>query len=207
VYLDEFDDRMLNLFLIPDIRKNFSVAQDYFGADLDRFRMSEYQKASLLRYLEKAGSKLVSTDTKIVDPIINKYVINTTAIVFDNISPEIITNDINNTLANYFIDNTRRKRIPKSDLVKAIENVPGVDSVAVTIVGENNERARKLDPNAALVGLDEFNDIIITNNQLPLIRGGFTDRHGNVYVEGISQDSLGAVNIKIRDIVPQPNIK
>lgn len=207
VYLDEFDDRMLNLFLIPDIRKNFGYAQDYFGADLDRFKMSEYQKSELLRYIEKTGSKLVSTDIKLIDPIINRYVINTTTIVFDDVSPEIITNEINNVIADYFIDNTRRKRIPKSDLIKAIEEVNGVDSVAITIVGENNERARRLNPNAQLVGLDEFNDIIIKNNQLPLIRGGFTDRHGNVYVEGISNDSLGAVNIKIQDIVPRPNIK
>ena len=169
--------------------------------------MSEYQKSELLRYIEKTGSKLVSTDIKLIDPIINRYVINTTTIVFDDVSPEIITNEINNVIADYFIDNTRRKRIPKSDLIKAIEEVNGVDSVAITIVGENNERARRLNPNAQLVGLDEFNDIIIKNNQLPLIRGGFTDRHGNVYVEGISNDSLGAVNIKIQDIVPRPNIK
>lgn len=208
IYLDEEDDRVLNLFLIPDIRKNFGFAQDYFGANLDRFKMSEYQKEKLLRYIEKTGSKLVSTDIKLVDPVINRYVINTTIIIFDDVSPEIITNEINNTLANYFIDNTRRKRIPKSDLIKAIEEINGVDSVAITIVGEENERARTLDPNAKLVGLDEFNDIIITNNQLPLIRGGFTDRHGNVYDEGISSDeSLGAVNIKIPDIVPRPNIK
>lgn len=206
VYLDELDDRMLNLFLIPDIRKTFGFSQDYFGADLDRFRMSEYQKAELLRYIEKTGSKLISTDIKIVDPIIIKYVINTTIIAFDDVSTDIIKNEINNAIANYFVSNTRRKRIPKSDLIKILEEVNGVDSVAITIVGESNETSKKVNPNANLIGLDEFNDIIINNNELPLIRGGFSDRYGNQYNEGISEESLGAVNIKIQDIVPRSKL-
>lgn len=206
VFLDELDDRMLNLFLIPDIRKTFGYAQDYFGADLDRFRLGEFQKTELLKYLEKTGSKLISTDIKIIDPVITKYIINTSIIVFDDVSTDIIKNDINNTIANYFIANTRRKRIPKSDLIKALEEINGIDSVAITIVGEQNETAKALNPNSQLVGLDEFNDIIITNNQLPLIRGGFSDRYGNQYDEGLSDESLGAVNIKIQDIVPRPTL-
>lgn len=206
VYLDELDDRVLNLFLIPDIRKTFGFSQDYFGADLDRFRMSEYQKAELLRYIEKTGSKLISTDIKIVDPIVIRYVINTTIIAFDDVSTDIIKNEINTSIANYFISNTRRKRIPKSDLIKLLEEVNGVDSVAITIVGERNEISKKVNPNAQLIGLDQFNDIIINNNELPLIRGGFTDRYGNQYEEGLSDESLGAVNIKIQDIVPRPKL-
>lgn len=206
VFLDELDDRMLNLFLIPDIRKTFGYAQDYFGADLDRFRLGEFQKTELLKYLEKTGSKLISTDIKIIDPVVTKYVINTSIIAFDDVSTDIIKNDINNTIANYFISNTRRKRIPKSDLIKALEEINGIDSVAITIVGEQNETAKALNPNSQLVGLDEFNDIIITNNQLPLIRGGFSDRYGNQYDEGLSDESLGAVNIKIQDIVPRPTL-
>jgi len=195
---------MLNLFLIPDIRKSFSISQDYFGADLDRFILGDYQKSQLLRYIEKSGTKLISTDVKIVDPIVIKYVINLTIIAFDDVSIEIIKKDITSNLANYFIENTRRKRIPKSDLIKIIEEVNGVDSVAITILGEKNERAKLKNSKAKTIGLDEFNDIIIKKQELPLIRGGFKDRHGNVYAEGLSDDSLGAVNIKVNDIVPRP---
>lgn len=206
VYLDELDDRVLNLFLIPDIKKTFSFSQDYYGADLDRFRLSEHQKAEIYRYLEKTGSKLISTDIKIIDPIIIRYVINTTIIAFDDVSTDIIKNEINTSIASYFISNSRRKRIPKSDLIKILEEINGIDSVAITIVGDRNETAKALNPNAILNGLDEFNDIIITKNELPLIRGGFSDRYGNQYAEGISEDSLGAVNIKIQDIVPRPKL-
>ncbi len=206
VYLDEEDDRVLNLFLIPNIKKTFSFSQDYYGANLDRFRLSEHQKSEILRYLEKTGSKLISTDIKVIDPVIIKYVINTTIIAFDDVSTDIIKNEIHKSIATYFINNTRRKRIPKSDLIKLLEEINGIDSVAITIVGERNETSKDSDPKAELNGLDEFNDIIITNNELPLIRGGFSDRYGNQYDEGISEDSLGAVNIRIKDIVPRPKL-
>lgn len=206
VYLDPDDERMLNLFLIPNIQKNFSTPQDYFGADLDIFRMSNYQKTELLKYLEKSGSKLISTDLKIIDPIIRRYVINLSTIVFDDISTDIIKRDIYNAIGDYFTKNTRRNRIPKSDLIRIVENINGVDSVAVTIISEQNESAKINDPTSGLIGLDEYNDIIIAERDLPLVRGGFKDRYGNEYAEGISEDSLGAVNIRISDIVPRPNI-
>lgn len=206
VYLDEIDNRVLNLFLIPDIRKTFNTGQDYFNADLARFIMTDYQKNELLRFIEKSGSKLISTDVKIVDPIPSNYVINTSVIVFDDVDTEIIKRDILNNLGNFFIQNTRRNRVPKSDLIKIIEEVNGVDSVSVNIVSKKNEISKISNPNAADIGVDEFNDIITQDQELPLIRGGFTDRYGNVYAEGISDDSLGAVNIQIKSIVPRPKI-
>lgn len=204
VFLDEYDDRMLNMFLVPDVRKTFGNAQDYFGANLDRFRMSDYQKSELLKYIEKSGSKLISTDVKIIDPIIIYYVINLSIIAFDDTPTEIIKSDIYTSIGEYFIKNTRRRRIPKSDLIKLIEEVKGVDSVSIIIIGERNETSKKLNPNAALVGLDEYNDIIIVNNELPVIRGGWTDRFGNEYSIGLSEESLGSVNISITNIVPRP---
>jgi len=210
IYLDPLDDRMLNLFLIPDITRSFNSPQSYFGADLDIFRMSQFQKSELLRYLEKSGSKLVSTDIKIIDPIITKYVINLSVIVFDDVPTELIKSDIYSSLGLYFIQNNRKNRIPKSDLIKVIEEIKGVDSVAVTILGELNEASKKLNPNAPLIGLDDYNDIIIKDGELPIIRGGFSDRFGNQYASGIGPvdpngiiNPLGAVNIRITDIVPR----
>jgi hypothetical protein len=47
---------------------------------------------------------------------------------------------------------------------------------------------------------------VTEENELPIIRGGFTDRYGNVYAEGITEDALGPVNIQIKDIVARPKI-
>jgi len=207
VFLDEIDNRVLNLFLIPDIRKTFNVGQDYFNADINRFILTDYQKNELLKYIEKSGSKLISTDIKIIDPIPSNYVVNVTIIAFDDVDVDIIKRDILNNLGTFFIQNTRRNRIPKSDLIKIVEEVNGVDSVSIKIISKKNELAKIQNPNATDIGLDEFNDIITEPNELPLIRGGFSDRYGNIYVDGLSDESLGAVNIQIKQIVPRPKIK
>jgi hypothetical protein len=204
VSLDELDNRMLNLFLVPDIRKTFATPQEYFNTDVNRFILTDYQKNKLLQYIEKSGSKLISTEIQMIDPIPTFYVINTAIIVFDDVSIDIIKRDILNSIGNYFIQNTRLTRIPKSDLIKLIEEVNGVDSVSIYIISRNNEISKTQNQSAVDIGLDEFNDIIVGVNELPIIRGGFSDRYGNVYSSGIVEDSLGPVNIQIKSIVPRP---
>lgn len=204
VYLDPDDSRMLDLFLIPDIRKTFNTGQDYFNAELSRFILTDYQKNELLRFIEKSGSKLISTDVRIVDPIPSRYVLNISVIVFDDVDVEIIKRDVLNALGNFFIQNQRRNRIPKSDLIKIVEGINGVDSVSIYIISQKNEEAKKLNANAATIGVDEFNDIVTENQELPLIRGGFSDRYGNAYADGLSEEALGAVNLQVKSIVPRP---
>jgi hypothetical protein len=195
---------MLNLFLIPDVKNLFNTGQDYFNIDPAKFKLSEFRKNEILRYLDKTGSKLISTDVRIVDPIIKKYVINVSVIVFDDVATEIIKRDIYNQLGDYFIANKRRKRIPKSDLIRILEDVSGIDSVSINIVSEENEKAKIANPDSAVIGLDEFNDILIKEFELPIIQGGFRDRYGNEYSQGIPEEALGSVNIQIKNIVPRP---
>lgn len=204
IFLDEQDSRLLNLFLVPNINNLFNTGQDYFSVNLSKFKLSDFQKNELLRYLNKTGSKLISTDTVIVDPIITNYVINVSVIVFDDVATEIIKRDIYDDLGNYFISNKRRIRIPKSDLIRVLEDVRGVDSVSINIISKANETSKIEDPNAPTIGLDEFNDIIMTEYELPVIHGGFKDRYGNEYSEGLSSEALGAVNIQIKKITPRP---
>lgn len=204
IFLDKQDNRMLNLFLVPDITKLFNTGQDYFSVDPQKFKLSDFQKNELLQYLNKTGSKLISTDTYIVDPILINYVINVSIIIFDDVAPEIIKRDVYNSIGNYFINNKRRTRIPKSDIIRVLEDVQGIDSVSVNIISEANETNKIENPDAATIGLDEFNDIIMTEYQLPIVHGGFKDRYGNEYSEGLSADALGAVNIQIKKITPRP---
>ena len=89
-------------------------------------------------------------------------------------------------------------------MIKIIEEVNGVDSVSINIVCKKNEILKIQKPSASDIGIDEFNDIIVSYQEFPIIRGGFTDRYGNVYSIGITPDSLGPVNIQIKEIVPRP---
>jgi hypothetical protein len=97
----------------------------------------------------------------------------------------------------------RRDLIPSSDLVRIIENVEGVDSVNVSFISELNEASRKGNPSAPLIGIDDMGDIVIGKNELPLIRGGWKDRNGIAYEDGIFDDRPGSVNISIKRVTKQ----
>jgi len=198
--------RMINLFLIPDISQLFTNGSDYFKLNTDKFKLTTYQKNQLLNFIERSGTKMISTDIIIIDPIITKYVLNISVIGFEDVSNDIIKFDITNAIGQYFIKLNRPDRVPKSDLIKIIEEVNGVDSVSITILSQLNEVAAiaraapgNVQP-AVLVGLDEFNDIIMNPNEFPVIRGGWTDRAQNFYSDVISTTQLSPINIEIKTV-------
>lgn len=213
VFLDQdstgniLDSRMINLFLVPDVSQMFNNGTDYFNLATANFKLTAFQKNELLKYIEKSGTKMISSDVKIVDPKIARYVLNVSIIAFDDITTDIIKSDIADAIGNYFIKLKRQDRVPKSDLIRVIEELKGVDSVNVNIIGEANENALTLNPSSTnLVGLDEFNDIVIGLDEFPVIRGGWKDSLGNAYSEGLSDTSLGALNIQIKAQIPRKNI-
>ena len=203
VFLDELDGRMINLFLVPDVSQLFKSGADYFNLAVSKFVMTTFQKSELLKYIEKSGTKMISSELNILDPVITRYVLNISVVAFDDVAVEVIKSDIADKIGNYFIKLNRNDRVPKSDMIKIVEEVNGVDSVSIAILSELNEHAFTQNPArdpASLIGLDEFNDIIITQTQFPVIRGGWTDRNGNTYLSNISDSALGALNIEIKPV-------
>ena len=205
-YPDPADERMVCMFLVPDASKLMSKSETYFGIPEDRFMLSDKRKEQLLKYIEMAGVKLIATDAKIIDPVIRRYVLNISIITFDTPSIDVIKNNIYLQLSNYFLTINRTGRIPRSDMIRIIEGLDGVDSVNVNIVCERNEANKKINPNAPDTGVDDFNDIVMTDNELPIIRGGWTDRYGNYYDKGISVNGLGAVNVQVRSVTQDKKI-
>jgi hypothetical protein len=212
VFLDQdangniLDSRMINLFLVPDVTQMFNNGSDYFNLSSEKFKLTAFQKNELLKYIERSGTKMISSDVKIVDPTITRYVMNVSIIAYDDTSIDIIKSDIADAVGNYFIKIKRNDRVPKSDLITIIESINGVDSVNINLVSELDEINKKSNPNTTLlVGLDEFNDIIIGLDQFPIIRGGWSDSQGNYYAEGLSDSSLGALNIQVKAQIPRKN--
>jgi len=210
VFLDPENDRLINLFVIPNITKTFSKSEDYYSTPVERFSLNKFQKSKLLEYIEKSGTKLIGSDIKILDPIVSRYVINVSVIIYDDAlgGPPQIKNEILKEIAEYFINSKRRDRIPRSDLIKLIENINDVDSVNINIISEKNE-LQYINKDLTLstitdIGLDEFNDIIIEENELPLIRGGFSTRNNIEFDTGISDNNLSSVNIQIKQIISRP---
>jgi hypothetical protein len=105
-------------------------------------------------------------------------------------------------MSDYFLNIRRRDKIPRSDLIAAVEEIEGVDSVSLYFVGEENEAAKAQNPNSPEIGFDEFGDIVMSKDEIVIISGGWEDRNGIFYDLGAGMNTLSSINIDIRSIVP-----
>jgi len=231
-YDDEYidDDNVIYLFLIPDIEKRLNINTDYFSTNLTNFYLSDNEKEALTSYINKSGRQIVTTELSIVDPILTRYTMNIFLRIFDTADSNTLKSEIINKITKYLLKVTRREKIPKSDLVAIIEAIKGVDSVNVSFISEVNEKAitdgfyikrvttfdqirgiqqveevkvnltTNQDPN---LGLDDFGDIKIGLNELPVIRGGWYDRFGNYYQDGIGLSEYSSLNLVIKEVIKE----
>ena len=222
---DEYlnDDNIIYLFLIPDVRKKLTSDIDYFSIPEVEFSMTDAEKEMTYEILNKSGRQVVTAETRIVDPIIKKYALNVVIRWFENYDKDAIRIEIRKNLDEYFLNVNRRDRIPRSDIISIIENVDGIDSVNVFFISEENENAIKngyyeipvygTDPitdqrvlieNKKIVlkkgedpqlGLDSFGDVVIENNDLAIIRGGWEDRNGTYYEPIPEANKISSLNV------------
>jgi len=199
-YID--DDNVIYLILVPDIQLTLKSNETYFDIPLSRFKLTNAQRDSIYSLLDESGQKIVTTEVKILDPVIKKYVINIAITIFEGNDPDTIKSQIVNIMSDYFLNIRRRDKIPRSDLIAAVEEVSGVDSVSLYFVGEENEAAKAQNPNSPEIGFDEFGDIVMGKDDIIIISGGWEDRNGIYYDSGASMATLSSINIDIRSIVP-----
>ena len=199
------DDNVIYLFLIPDIRNRLEGADNYFTCPIDSFSLSESEQRSIINLIEQSGEKILTVDNRILKPLFPKFAINIDIHKWDGVSETTIYESIIKALSNYFIENTRRDRIPRSDLIKIIENIDGVDSVNVTFDSDKNN----INIFKSHDGIDKQNgDVIlyrtISNNigdkllirdAYPLFRGGFESINGIYYSDVQQMNNRSAVNI------------
>ena len=139
----------------------------------------------------------------IIEPVIKRYLLNIALIIFEGNSKDYIKQQIIEKMSQYFATFRRRDRIPKSDLIRIIEGIDGVDSVNLWFTSQDNEANKKNDSTAADIGIDEFGDILIGRGELPIIRGGWEDRNGIMYEDSTNDQKPSTVNISIKKIVPK----
>ena len=217
----KMDDNVIYLFLIPDISQRIGNGFNYFTAPLDVFKLSDYEKEAIYDLIEESGQRVITMDDHILDPIQTKFVVNMSLILWEGYNKDNIYENIITSLSDYFISNTRRDRIPVSDLIKIVENIDGVDSVNIWFEPDKeNINVYKIN-----YGIDEFGDIILTrdvqdaNGNIqavgdiqPLIRGGFESLNGIYYNDVLYQQindnyeqnqKYGNVNIYVRGYTKQ----
>jgi len=208
-YLD--DDNVVYIFLVPDITLNISSNEDYFDVPVSDFLLTTNQKTKIINLIEDSGSMIATTVVRIIEPEIKRFVANVVITMFEGYDPETIRQAIRKKVSEYMLNLKRRDFIPKSDIIALVESVEGVDSVSFYFVGEANEKNQTLlrgltnVTDAQLqqqVGLNDFGDIVIGRNELVVLRGGWTDRNGTEYQQGIVQGKPGALNVSIAKIIP-----
>ena len=203
------DDNTIYLFLIPDITLRINDNENYFTCNPDSFYLTDDEKTGILDLIKSSGQQIITMDNKILDPKIPKFAINCFIQMWENYEFEAVKSSIISAVSDYLIANTRRDRIPVSDLISVIEKVKGVDSVTVMFDADKNNT--NIYTNSC--GIDEFGDILLErefidmfnekvkiNDILPLFRGGFYNTDGIYYSDTIDNSELGPINISLRGI-------
>jgi hypothetical protein len=207
-YLD--DDNIIYVLLVPDITQKLKTNETYFDIRESEFTLTTFQKNRLLNSIEESGQKIVTTEVKILEPKISRYIINILITMFEGYDPATVKGQIIDSISTYFIGIRRRDKIPRSDLIAIVESIPGVDSVTLFFVSQKNENYAisvssllDTDPKKKIVlGLDEFGDISFDKDEIAIVTGGWSDRAGLFYDKGADLNKLSSINIDIRSIVP-----
>lgn len=199
---DLSDDNVVYIMLIPDISKKFRSGENYFSINEDRFLLNAGQQRKIIKMLDESGKKIVKLSTKLVNPNIKRFVIYVNLILFEDAGDDtIVKNEVLDQIGDYFATTKRRDRIPRSDLIRIVEDVEGVDSATVQFISQEEEEASMLGKTIKPV-LDDFGDILIKDGDLAIVRGGWMDRRHNTYEKGLSSTSPGCVNVAIRGRSP-----
>lgn len=204
------DDNVIYIFAIPDIMNRVRNNEDYFTIPQEQFIMTDLEKDAIYRLLQESGQMIVTTVVKVLDPVITRYVLNVSLIIFEGYDVETIREKIVDRISQYFLSNKRRDRIPKSDLIAIIESIDGVDSVDLYFVNEGNELNKlnylerlALNPDEVEpddIGLDEHGNILIGKQEYPILRGGWSDRNGVFYQDSADLNVTSSVNIDVARI-------
>lgn len=204
------DDNVIYIFAIPDILNRVRNNEDYFTIPQEQFIMTDLEKDAIYRLLQESGQMIVTTVVKVLDPVVTRYILNISLIIYEGYDIETIRERIIDRVSQYFLNNKRRDRVPKSDLIAIVESIDGVDSVDLYFVNEGNELNKlnylerlSVNPDEVEpedIGLDEHGNILIGKQEYPILRGGWSDRNGVFYQDSADLNVTSSVNIDVARI-------
>lgn len=191
------NDNRIYIFLVPKISNFFTGNINYFNLPMDAFYLDQEEKEKTVTYLRKMGNISVGTVIDIIQPTITKYIMYIYIRKFTGYSNDTIKVKIISNISTYLAELERDDRIVKSDIIKTIESIDGVDSVNLSFISKKNEDFHKDNPTSSLVlGIDPIlGDIVVKNDELAIIRGGWSDRNGTYYNQTVDDGGLCPINI------------
>lgn len=224
------DEDTTYVYAVPDVRLFKDGTTDYFNLAIDAFYLNKYEKDKIMLNLKSDGKMALTKSLKIVDPVLKKYVMNIFVRIFDDAIEDSVKSEIVSRSSEFFLNNIRTDRITASDVITDLKNITGIDSVEVVFISQENEDyhlraniftknvkinnvdASKFTPlksydTSSVFGLDPaLGDIIFKEEELPIIRGGWTDRNGLKYNDIPTQNGLGPINIFVKGITTKKSL-
>ena len=223
---DIYDDNVIYLKIIPNVKKKLSNSQDLFELPAKEFILDDDEKNAIINALDNSGRMLINSEVKIIDPTVKRYVINIIIRYFEDIDRTLIRTQVRELLNRYYLNINRNDIVPLSDIISLVESVEGVDTCDVFFVNEENERAiingyyyvnemvwsgleyiekeKKMYVNYGedpRIGFDDFGNLKINEYEVFIPKGGWKDRDGNYYTETPEEGKLGPLNIFFVDKV------
>jgi hypothetical protein len=216
--------------LTPNINLFKNQNSDYFTIDKKAFSLDTYEKDKINKYLKTGGLIQLTRRYKIVNPTLSHYIINVFVIPYSDVTDESLSAQILDVISNYFLDLNRVDRIPKLDIIKVISTIKDIHSVDIQFISKKNEDYHKeaikrmqnqlsqyADPTLAPPMLSDYNsdtmlgldpilgDILFEASELPIVRGGWSNRNDMYYSDDIKSSGLKSVNIIKKGVVDAKN--
>lgn len=228
-------ERTNTIFIVatPNIRLFKNQNSDYFTIDTKAFELDRYEKSKIDKYLKSGGNIQLTRRYRIDSPKLSYYVMNVFVIPYSDTTDDSVNAQILDKISEYFLDLKRIDRIPKLDLIRELSSIKDIHSVDINFISKKNEdfhreniqkqkdKIAKFDtaftkdisikknpdynPNE-VIGLDPvLGDIIFEADELPIVRGGFSDRNGIFYSDDIEGNQMKSVNIIKKGTVDSKN--
>jgi len=181
-------------FLIPNIKDRVSGNENYFSTSLDNFKLLTSEKTRLLNAIEESGRRSTAINIRIEDPVIKRFVLNLFVEafeVFEGVQTDKfqLKQEIQNALNNYLLSNNRLNKIPNSDIVRLVDELPSVDTLRAMFLSESGD-----DNN---YGIDNLGNILVAQNELAVIRGGWTSKAGIQYEDSVNIENEKPCSVNI----------
>ena len=207
----------------PNIKLFKNQNANYFTIDIRAFELDNYEKSKIDKYLRTGGNIQLTRKYKVTSPKLSFYIMNIFVMSYTDSTDDSVNAQILDKISEYFLNLSRIDRIPKLDIIRELSTISDIHSVDVQFVSKNNEDyhienmkiisdkiskyessynvdiSNSLNNNydpSSTIGIDPvLNDIIFSPDEIPLIRGGWYDRNGVYFSDGVDGNGLKSVNI------------
>ena len=216
--------------ITPNVNLFKNQNSNYFNINVNAFILDNYEKSKIDKYLKTGGNIQLTKKYKIVNPKLSYYIANIYVIPYSDASDESVNSQILEKLSSYFLNLSRVDRIPKLDLIRELSSISDIHSVDIQFVSKKNEDYHKksiIDYQNQLnkyssgqqiapppsdyssnttLGLDPIlGDILFEPDELPIIRGGWSDRNDIYFSGDIDSNGLKTVNIIKKGTIDSKN--